>query len=144
MKRANHEHHPQTLSDAQCADFPREDRQDAVHEVALMPLIRRRRFLFALAGVALIAAGIRGATWRPATLLITSACKGDNQMTNRILVAYATRTGSSAEVAERIARHLCEVGLAAEARPVGEVTGLDGYSAPFWAARRVTDPGCPR
>lgn len=49
-------------------------------------------------------------------------------MTNRILVAYATRTGSPNEVGDRIARHLCEAGLAAEARPVGEVTGLDGYS----------------
>lgn len=93
-----------------------------------MPLIGRRRFLVTLAGVAAIAAGIRAATWRPATTLITSACQGVTQMTDSILVAYATRTGSTAEVAERIARHLCEAGLAAEARPVGEVTGLDGYS----------------
>jgi menaquinone-dependent protoporphyrinogen oxidase len=49
-------------------------------------------------------------------------------MTGKILVAYATRTGSTPEVAETIARHLCEAGLSAEARPVGEVTSLDGYS----------------
>jgi menaquinone-dependent protoporphyrinogen oxidase len=128
MKRISHEYRLQILSGAQCAGFLREGRQDAVHEVALMPLIGRRRFLVALAGVAAIAAGIRAATWRPATTLITSACQGDTQMTDRILVAYATRTGSTAEVADRIARHLCEAGLAAEARPVGEVTGLDGYS----------------
>ena len=49
-------------------------------------------------------------------------------MQEKILVAYATRTGSTAEVADRIARRLCEAGLSAEARPVGEVTGLAGYS----------------
>lgn len=49
-------------------------------------------------------------------------------MTDRILVAYATRTGSTAEVADAIASRLCEAGLSAEARPVNEVTSLDGYS----------------
>lgn len=49
-------------------------------------------------------------------------------MTERILVAYATRTGSTAEVAETIARHLRARGLSAEARPVGEVSSLDGVS----------------
>lgn len=49
-------------------------------------------------------------------------------MTDRILVTYATRTGSTAEVADAIAGRLCEAGLSAEARPVTEVTSLDGYS----------------
>ena len=49
-------------------------------------------------------------------------------MTKKTLVAYATRTGSTAEVASRIARRLCEAGLSAEARPVSEVTSLEGYS----------------
>lgn len=49
-------------------------------------------------------------------------------MTKKILVAYATRTGSTAEVAGAIARQLCEAGISAEARPVGQVTSLDGYS----------------
>lgn len=93
-----------------------------------MPLIGCRRFLVALAGVTAIAAGIRTATWRPAPVLITSACQEDTQMTDRILVAYATRTGSTAEVADRIARRLCEAGLSAKARPVTEVTRLWGYS----------------
>lgn len=50
-------------------------------------------------------------------------------MTDKILIAYATRTGSTAEVADAIARRLCAADLSAEARPVGEVTSLDGYSA---------------
>ena len=93
-----------------------------------MSLIGRRTLIFALAGAAAIAVGIRSAMWRPAPDLITSACQGDAPMTNRILVAYATRTGSTAEVADRIAQRLCAAGLSAEARPVGEVASLDGYS----------------
>jgi menaquinone-dependent protoporphyrinogen oxidase len=91
-------------------------------------MISRRKLLAVLAGLAAAAAGIRAATWRPAAELITSACQGDDPMTRKILVAYATRTGSTAEVAETIARHLCEAGLSAEARPVGDVTNLDGYA----------------
>jgi menaquinone-dependent protoporphyrinogen oxidase len=91
-------------------------------------MISRRNLLAVLAGLAAAAAGIRAATWRPAAELITSACQGDDPMTRKILVAYATRTGSTAEVAETIARHLCEAGLSAEARPVGDVTNLDGYA----------------
>ncbi len=94
-----------------------------------MPLIGRRRLLVALAGVAAIAMGIRAATWRPAPQLITAACQGDDPMANKIIVAYATRTGSTAEAADRIARRLCAAGMSAQARPVAEVTSLDGYSA---------------
>lgn len=91
-------------------------------------MIGRRKLLGVLAGLAAAAAGMRAATSRPAPELITSACEGDDPMTRKILVAYATRTGSTSEVAERIARRLCEAGLSAEARPVGDVTSLDGYS----------------
>jgi menaquinone-dependent protoporphyrinogen oxidase len=48
-------------------------------------------------------------------------------MSTKILVAYATRTGSTAEVAEAIARRLCEAGLSAEVRPVADVAGVEGY-----------------
>ncbi len=93
-----------------------------------MRLMGRRRFLFALAGIGLGALGIRGATRRPAPTLITFACQGATRMTDRILVTYATRTGSTAEVASAIADQLCKAGLSAEARPVGEVTSLESYS----------------
>jgi len=49
-------------------------------------------------------------------------------MSKKILVAYATRTGSTAEVANAITDRLCEAGLSAEARPVTQVTNLEGYS----------------
>jgi menaquinone-dependent protoporphyrinogen oxidase len=94
----------------------------------------QRRFVFALAGVALVALGIRSATRRPAPTLITFACQGATRMTERILVTYAIRTGSTAEVADAIASRLCDAGLSAEARPVTEVTSLDGYSGAVLAS----------
>ena len=91
-------------------------------------LIGRRGLLAVLAGVAAVGAGIGAATWGPAPELITSTCEGDGAMTGKILVAYATRTGSTAEVADRIAHDLCAAGRSAVVRPVGEVTSLEGYS----------------
>lgn len=46
-----------------------------------------------------------------------------------ILVGYATRHGATAGIAERIAATLTESGRPAEARPVEEVTTLEGYDA---------------
>jgi menaquinone-dependent protoporphyrinogen oxidase len=48
-------------------------------------------------------------------------------MERKILVAYATRTGSTAEVAEAIGRRLCDAGLAADVRPIGEVASHADY-----------------
>lgn len=47
----------------------------------------------------------------------------------RVLVTYATRHGSTAGIAERIAATLEEAGLGADAVPVEEVHDLDGYDA---------------
>lgn len=45
----------------------------------------------------------------------------------RILVAYATKKGSTREVAESIAATLGERGHAVDVRPTGDVRALDGY-----------------
>lgn len=47
----------------------------------------------------------------------------------RVLVAYATKHGTTAEIAEHIAETLIENGLGAQARPVDEVELLRGYDA---------------
>ena len=47
----------------------------------------------------------------------------------RVLVAYATRHGSTAEIAERIASRLAERGQIADAQPVEDVASIDGYDA---------------
>lgn len=50
-------------------------------------------------------------------------------MTSHVLVAYGSKHGSTAEIAEAIAVAMRETGLEAEARPAGEVSGLTGYDA---------------
>jgi menaquinone-dependent protoporphyrinogen oxidase len=59
------------------------------------------------------------------------------QSANRILVAYATRYGSTQVVAEAIAKTLSETGLRVDVRPAREVAILVGYrivvlGAPFY------------
>lgn len=46
-----------------------------------------------------------------------------------VLVAYASRHGATAGIAERIAEHLTESGVQAEARPVEEVHAIEHYDA---------------
>jgi menaquinone-dependent protoporphyrinogen oxidase len=50
-------------------------------------------------------------------------------MAQHILVAYATRAGSTKEVAETVAQVLRENGSDVDVRPVGEVRDLAGYDA---------------
>ena len=50
-------------------------------------------------------------------------------MTASILVAYATRYGSTHEVAEAVASAIRGHGLTADVKPVGDVACLDGYGA---------------
>jgi menaquinone-dependent protoporphyrinogen oxidase len=50
-------------------------------------------------------------------------------MAAEILVTYASRSGSTAEVAEAIGRTLAEGGLKVDVRPMGEVTDLSPYRA---------------
>lgn len=50
-------------------------------------------------------------------------------MSGRVLIAYATRYGSTREVAEAVAATLSERGLEADVRPAREVAALDAYAA---------------
>jgi menaquinone-dependent protoporphyrinogen oxidase len=50
-------------------------------------------------------------------------------MSDSILVAYATRYGSTQEVAEKIAATLREEGLTVDVQPVKQVRTLEGYRA---------------
>jgi menaquinone-dependent protoporphyrinogen oxidase len=47
----------------------------------------------------------------------------------RVLVTAASRHGATHEIADAIAAGLVRRGVAAEARPTEELTGLDGYDA---------------
>lgn len=48
-------------------------------------------------------------------------------MEPKALVAYASKYGSTREVAEAVTAALCECALDAESRPMREVRSLDGY-----------------
>ena len=50
-------------------------------------------------------------------------------MQKKILIAYATRTGSTQEVAEAVAVTLCESGLEVDIQPMRNVRTLKGYGA---------------
>ncbi|MBN1219260.1 MAG: flavodoxin domain-containing protein [Anaerolineae bacterium] len=50
-------------------------------------------------------------------------------MPNKILVAYASRTGSTAGVAEAIGQTLAESGASVEVRPMSEIKDLTPYRA---------------
>ena len=49
--------------------------------------------------------------------------------TMNVLVAYSSRHGATAEIAEHIATHLTEAGVPAEAMSVHNVQSLEGYDA---------------
>jgi menaquinone-dependent protoporphyrinogen oxidase len=53
----------------------------------------------------------------------------EKMMPDTILIAYATRSGSTQEVAEIIAATLRDGGLDVDVRPVQQVQTLDGYRA---------------
>ncbi len=50
-------------------------------------------------------------------------------MSDRILVAYASRCGSTAEVAEAIGQVLCDAGMPVDVHPVKKVGDLGKYGA---------------
>lgn len=59
----------------------------------------------------------------------SNSCGGTGTMNEKILVAYATKAGSTAEIAQFIGKTLCENGALVDVRPVKEVHSLHGYDA---------------
>ena len=96
--------------------------------------ISRRQFIKtaggALAGFTLACSGLTyAATRSPQIELIEKNYGGKNKMENKILIAYASKTGSTAEVADRIGETLSQSGLTVEVHPVNKVKDLSPYSA---------------
>ncbi|MGD1994532.1 MAG: flavodoxin domain-containing protein [Anaerolineae bacterium] len=92
----------------------------------------RRRFL-KIAGVATGAAtltcvgGGYAATRRPDIETPELSVGEENAMSNRTLVTYATRAGSTAEIAAAIGESLAQRGVAVDVKPVKEQPDLSGY-----------------
>ena len=58
-----------------------------------------------------------------------SSCGNENKVNQKVLVAYASRCGSTGGVAEAIGEVLCENGTAADVRLVENVNDVASYSA---------------
>ncbi len=93
--------------------------------------MNRRKFLKIAGGVvgastlACVGAGFLG-TRQPKVDLPRTECRGDER---RVLVAYASRTGSTAEIAMAIGETLCEAGASVDVLPASQVTDLSPYGA---------------
>jgi len=92
--------------------------------------INRRSFL-ALTGGAVVGITALGTLGRqqPAVEFNESSCGSASEIGDKILVAYASRCGSTGEVAEAIGQVLCESGVSADIRLVENVSDLSPYRA---------------
>ncbi len=94
----------------------------------------RRSFLKTAAvgcGAAVVVCAGAGtlASLPPAVEFYESDGNGENGMEKKVLVAYASKAGSTAEVAEAIAGTLSGKGMAVVVKQIDHVKNLDGYNA---------------
>jgi len=59
----------------------------------------------------------------------------------KVLVAYATKYGATAEIAQKIGEVLDQAGVAADVMPVDQVKDLDSYERSCWAAACTSAAG---
>lgn len=96
--------------------------------------ISRRKFLktgcltAAAVGLTLCGTGTLVATHQP-EVNQPSTLFGETTMNNRVLVAYATKAGSTAEIATRIGQVIAKRQVAVEVKPIDQVTDLSAYRA---------------
>jgi len=96
--------------------------------------LSRRRFLKAagltVVGMALAGSGLGVAATRTPAVETPELTFGEEPtMNNRVLVTYATRAGSTAEVAAAIAETLSARGYTVDVKPVKSKPSLAGYAA---------------
>ncbi len=89
----------------------------------------RRRFLKVggTAAGALVAGGAGVWAASPKVEMPEASYPGSGDARGRVLVAYASKAGSTAEVAAFIASKLAETGLAVDLRQTRKVRSVDGY-----------------
>lgn len=95
--------------------------------------LSRRNFLkvtgIALGGTVLACSGLGFlATRQPEVELIQMQCKADTAEIEKTLIAYASKCGSTGEVAEAIAKVFCDLDADVDVRLAEEVTSLDGFN----------------
>jgi menaquinone-dependent protoporphyrinogen oxidase len=70
------------------------------------------------------------ATHSPEITLLESTY-GDQNMSKKILITYASKCGSTGEVASAIGKTLAQTGARVDVLPLSKVTNLSGYQAVF-------------
>ncbi|MBN2006612.1 MAG: flavodoxin domain-containing protein [Anaerolineae bacterium] len=95
------------------------------------PKLSRRRFLqigcLSTAAVGMTLCGITAAAPDPPPVVLSSTTFGEESMSKRVLIAYATFTGSTQEAAIEIGKTLGERGFAVDVSPVLEKPQVDAY-----------------
>jgi len=94
----------------------------------------RRRFLAVAGGVVgasvLACSGLTAlAVHQPAVDYPETSCTAGEAMKKKVLVAYASRAGSTGGVAEAIAKTLCENGASVDVRLAKDVSDVSAYQA---------------
>jgi menaquinone-dependent protoporphyrinogen oxidase len=90
--------------------------------------LRKGCLTAAAVGLTVCGGGTLAATYQP-KIDFPSTSFGEKTMTNRILIAYASKAGSTAEIAMKMGEALTKGGRAVDVLPVAKVTGLEAYSA---------------
>ncbi len=90
--------------------------------------LRKGCLTAAALGVTVCGGGALAATYQP-KIDFPAYSYGDKTMSNRILIAYASKAGSTAEVAAKIGETLSKRNPPVDVLPVSKVTDLSPYSA---------------
>lgn len=95
--------------------------------------ISRRKFLktsgMILGSTVIVGSGLAALDHQPAEIILPEYTYGENRMTNKILVTYASQAGSTAGVAEAIGKSLAEGGAQVDVLPMKSVKDLAPYRA---------------
>jgi menaquinone-dependent protoporphyrinogen oxidase len=95
--------------------------------------MRLKRFLFLLVGIACVSLALHNITYasdqqaRPQST--ESTLRKDSQMKNKVLIVYASRAGSTGEVAKAVGQTLSEAGASVDIRSVADENDLSNYEA---------------
>lgn len=97
-------------------------------------VLTRRRFLAwtgAAVGGAIVTCGGLTALglYQPPVKFVQSNCRKEEGVTNKILVAFASKCGSTGQIAEAIGKVMCEAGAEVDVKPIKQVSGIEGYQA---------------
>jgi menaquinone-dependent protoporphyrinogen oxidase len=95
--------------------------------------LERREFFkkagIAAAASALVSGGFHAPRLSASGAGIADTCDGNEAIPKKVLIAYASRAGSTAEVAEAIGQVLRGRGFPADVLPAGQVFGVSTYRA---------------